>query len=424
MRAAHAYCRDCLAIVAGAPEVTRCPSCGSPRLLRHDEIDTLAIAHIDCDAFYAAIEKRDKPQLRDKPLIVGGGKRGVVATCCYIARSFGVRSAMPMFKALAACPQAVVLPPDMAKYVRVGQQIRTLMRELTPLVEPISIDEAFLDLAGTEALHRASPALVLARFAKRIEDELGLSVSVGLSYCKFLAKIASDLDKPRGFAIIGQQEAKAFLAPRPVSLIFGIGRGADARLAQDGFRTLGDLQQKSEADLFRHYGAEGRRLWHLAQGIDPRRVEPDRIIKSLSAETTFAADIASEQDLTPILYALCEKLALRLKKAGVAGRSVTLKLKTKDFKLRSRTRSGLAPTQLPGRLFAPAQALMKAEIDGTSFRLIGIAAGDLCPADAADRGDLIDTKVVRDKAEYEAIDVIRTKYGASAIVKGITLRKR
>ncbi|MHB8884810.1 MAG: DNA polymerase IV [Methylovirgula sp.] len=425
MAAAKAYCRDCLAALPQAkPGLDRCLSCRSPRLLSHPEIDALTVAHIDCDAFYAAIEKRDAPHLRDKPLIIGGGKRGVVATCCYIARTYGVRSAMPMFKALAACPQAVVIAPDMAKYARIGRQIRELMRELTPLVEPISIDEAFLDLSGTETLHGASPALVLVRFAKRIETELGLSVSVGLSYCKFLAKIASDLDKPRGFAVIGQSEARDFLATRPISLISGIGKTAEERLARDGFRLIGDLQQQSEADLWRLFGTEGRRLWQLAQGIDPRKVEPERITKSISAETTFEVDIATEKDLVPILYALCEKVAARLKRAELAGRSVTLKLKTADFKLRTRTRSGFAPTQLPGRLFAPARDLLKAEIDTTRFRLIGIAAGDLCPADEADRGDLVDTQAGRDKAQDKAIDAIRAKYGHAAIVKGIALRKR
>ncbi|HEY5226831.1 MAG TPA: DNA polymerase IV [Methylovirgula sp.] len=425
MGAAKAYCRDCLAVSVTEPRAAeRCAACGSPRLLRHTEIDTLTIAHIDCDAFYATIEKRDAPHLRDKPLIVGGGRRGVVSTCCYIARTYGVRSAMPMFQALAACPHAVVIAPDMAKYVRIGQKIRSLMRELTPLVEPVSIDEAFLDLAGTQALHLASPALVLAAFAKRIEDDLGLTVSVGLSYCKFLAKIASDLDKPRGFAIIGQGEAMAFLAPRPVRLLSGIGGSTEAKLAHDGFRTIGELQHRSEADLARLYGAEGRRLWQLAQGIDVRSVEPDRAVKSISAETTFAADIAAEKDLIPILYGLCEKVALRLKRADLAARSITLKLKTSDFKLRARSRSGLPATQLPGRLFAPARALLKAEIDATRFRLIGIAAGDLCPADGADQGDLIDTNIRRDKAEDKAIDAIRAKYGQAAILKGIALRKR
>ena len=249
MSQVHGYCRDCLTAFDANPALHRCPACRSPRLIQHSEIDRLAIAHIDCDAFYASVEKRDHPQLRDKPLIVGGGKRGVVATCCYIARTFGVRSAMPMFQALELCPHAVVVPPDMGKYGRIGREIRSLMRELTPLVEPISIDEAFLDLSGTEALHRASPALVLARFAKRIEDEMNLTVSVGLSYCKFLAKIASDLDKPRGFTIIGEAEAKEFLSTRPISLIFGIGRVAELRLAKDGFRLMRDLQGQSETEL-------------------------------------------------------------------------------------------------------------------------------------------------------------------------------
>ncbi|HEY1736041.1 MAG TPA: DNA polymerase IV [Methylovirgula sp.] len=425
MAAAQTHCRDCLnSFISAAKRTERCPACHSPRLLRHAEIDTLAIAHIDCDAFYAAIEKRDAPHLRDQPLIVGGGKRGVVATCCYIARTYGVRSAMPMFKALALCPQAAVIRPDMAKYVRVGRDIRALMLELTPLVEPLSIDEAFLDLSGTEALHSAEPALVLAKFAKRIEDELGLTISVGLSYCKFLAKIASDLDKPRGFTMIGRSEAKEFLAERPVTLIFGIGRNAEERLARDGFCKIGDLQKRSEADLMRLYGQEGRRLWQLADGIDTRKVEPQRKTKSISAETTFDIDIAKEEELSPILYRLCERVSARLKKADLACRGVTLKLKAADFTLRTRALSGFAPTQLPGRLFAPSAKLLKNELDGTRFRLLGVAAGDLCPADLADRGDLVDTGVERDKAEDKAIDKIRDKFGAEAIVKGITLGKR
>src|SRR5690349_8367464 len=170
--------------------------------MAHDELGKLSIAHVDCDAFYASIEKRDDPSLVDKPLIIGGGVRGVVSTCCYIARQYGVRSAMPMFRAKELCPHAVIIPPNMAKYVAVSREIRTLMDQLTPLVEPLSIDEAFLDLTGTEALHKAKPAVVLARFAKRVEQEIGVTISVGLSHNKFLAKVASDLDKPRGFAVI------------------------------------------------------------------------------------------------------------------------------------------------------------------------------------------------------------------------------
>src|ERR671911_2269195 len=214
------FCRDCLTLSA-SPLAARCTACGSPRLLRHKERDSLAIAHVDCDAFFAAVEKRDDPTLADKPVIIGGGKRGVVSTACYIARTYGVRSAMPMFKALKACPDAVVIRPNMEKYKVAGREVRRLMAGLTPLVEPVSIDEAFLDLSGTELVHQGPPALTLARFARRVEREICITVSIGLAPNKFLAKIASDLEKPRGFAVIGKTEAREFLAPRPVGLIFG-----------------------------------------------------------------------------------------------------------------------------------------------------------------------------------------------------------
>ena len=206
-------CRDCLR--KGPRPSARCAHCGSPRTILLEDTGRLTIAHVDCDAFYAAVEKRDDPSLKDRPVIVGGsGPRGVVATCCYIARTFGVRSAMPMSRARALCPNAVVLPPDMAKYGRVGREIRTRMEALTPLVEPLSIDEAFLDLKGCEGSNGAGPAETLARFAAQVEAEIGVTVSVGLSYCKFLAKLASDLNKPRGFAFLSREEAKAWLAPR------------------------------------------------------------------------------------------------------------------------------------------------------------------------------------------------------------------
>ncbi|MBV9219461.1 MAG: DNA polymerase IV, partial [Methylobacteriaceae bacterium] len=301
-------CRDCLHEAAGKEvAAARCPACGSPRRLSHPERDALSIAHVDCDAFYATVEKRDDPSLRDQPVIIGGGRRGVVATACYIARTYGVKSAMPMFKALKACPQAVVVPPDMGKYARVGRQVRALMLELTPLVEPLSIDEAFLDLAGTRRLHGASPAVLLARSSRRIEEEIGITVSIGLSYCKFLAKLASDLDKPRGFSIIGRAEASAFLADKPVGVIWGIGNVAQARLASDGIRLICDLQRMDEADLIRRYGPEGSRLWRLARGLDARRVSAARETKGISAETTFEADIADAPTLTRILYSLSEK---------------------------------------------------------------------------------------------------------------------
>jgi len=421
----RALCRDCLAEQDHDPAMPRrCVVCRSPRLLVHPERDELSVAHIDCDAFYATVEKRDDKRLRDRPLIVGGGKRGVVATCCYIARTFGVRSAMPMFKALALCPDAVVVPPNMTKYAGVARQVRALMFELTPLVEPISIDEAFLDLAGTQALHQAAPAKVLARFAQRVEADLGITVSVGLSYCKFLAKIGSDLEKPRGFSIIGKAEAKTFLSDKPLGLVSGVGRRMQERLAKDGFVTFGDVQARDEGQLMRLYGVEGQRLFRLAQGRDARVVTPERDTKSISTETTFEIDLSSMDDLAPVLHRLCEKLAFRLRQASLATSGLTLKLKSADFKSRTRARSGFPPTQLSNRLFAVAREILSKELDGTRFRLIGVAANDLCPASQADEGDLVDTKVAREKATEAAIDQLRTKFGSTAIVKGIALPRR
>ncbi|RFB80674.1 DNA polymerase IV [Methylovirgula sp. 4M-Z18] len=411
-------CRDCLTD-SRAASLTRCPNCGSPRLLSHPERDQLTIAHIDCDAFYATIEKRDNPGLRDKPVIVGGGKRGVVSTCCYIARTYGVRSAMPMFKALQACPQAIVIPPDMAKYARVGREVRRLMLDLTPLVEPLSIDEAFLDLSGTEKLHHGSPAVTLARFAKHVEANIGISISIGLSDCKFLAKIASDIDKPRGFAVIGRAEAPGFLAAQPVGLIWGVGRAMQERLGKDGIRTIADLLPFNETDLFRRYGSEGGRLYRLARGIDKRRVSPERETKSVSAETTFFEDISDGQELRRILFQLSERVAKRLRAQGFSGRTVTLKLKTADFKLRTRARTLPHPTQLAGRIFEAGDALLALETGATRFRLIGIGLSDLGDPALADQGDLVDTNVAREKATESAVNKLREKFGDGAIVKGI-----
>jgi DNA polymerase-4 len=415
-------CRDCLRFAA-TDHAQRCAACGSPRLLRHPERDALSIAHVDCDAFFAAVEKRDDPSLADRPVIIGGGKRGVVATACYVARTYGVKSAMPMFKALQACPHAVVIRPNMEKYRVAGREVRRLMLELTPLVEPVSIDEAFLDLSGTERLHQGSPALTLARFAHRVEAEIGISISVGLSYNKFLAKIASDLQKPRGFSIIGRAEAADFLADKPVSIIPGIGSAAQARLSRAGVTLVSHLRDASLRSLFEALGRDSQRLSRLAWGEDGRPVTAERETKSISAETTFDTDLRSFDDLEPILWRLAEKVSRRLKAAGLAGRSVTLKLKDREFRLLTRTRSGLPPTQLAGRLFEPARHLLKAACDGTAYRLIGIGAADLCDAAGADRGDLADQTVVRQAHMEAAIDKIRDKFGAAALQKGIVLRK-
>jgi DNA polymerase-4 len=388
-------------------------------MLRHSELDAFTIAHVDCDAFYATVEKRDDPSLNDKPLIVGGGKRGVVTTACYIARTFGVRSAMPMFEARKLCPHATVLRPNMEKYAGVSRQVRTLMIELTPLVEPISIDEAFMDLSGTERLHGMSVAKSLARFAAKVERTLGITVSIGLSSNKFLAKIASDLDKPRGFAVLGQSEAAAFLAPKPVSFIYGVGKAASARFARDNIRLVSDLQKLDEAELMRRYGVEGQRLARLCRGIDDRDVNPERERKSVSAENTFERDIASFRPLERRLWAAAEEVADRLKEKQLAGSTVTLKLKTADFRILTRARSLDSPTQLAGKIFAVSRDLLAREINGTRYRLLGVGVSALAEADGADPADLIDTGATRRAAAERAVDRVRGKFGHEAMVKGL-----
>ena len=408
------FCRDCLHDLDFGAK--RCRACGSPRLLRHRALASLNFAHIDCDAFYATVEKRDNPELADKPVIIGGGKRGVVSAACYISRTFGVRSAMPMFKALELCPSAIVIRPDMAKYVRVGREVRRAMQALTPLVEPLSIDEAFLDLSGTQRVHGMIPAKVLARFALQIEREIGVTVSVGLSCNKFLAKIASDLDKPRGFAALDRDEARTMLAEKPVSFIFGVGPATQERLIQRGFRLIADLQRADEAELMRQFGGEGQRLWRLARGIDDRRVVPDRGAKTISSETTFETDIRDFATLERLLWHLAEKVSSRLKGSELAGSTITLKLKTADFKQRTRSQSISAPTQLAARIFAVSREMLAREIDGTSFRLMGAGVSALRPSSQAHEVDMLD----RRSADAErAIDDLRKKFGNAAVIKGI-----
>ena len=412
------FCRDCF--TEQKAEVRRCRACGSPRLVYHRELHDLTLAHIDCDAFYATIEKRDDPSLADKPVIIGGGKRGVVSTACYIARISGVRSAMPMFKALELCPDAVVIKPNMEKYVTAGRQVRQMMMDLTPLVQPISIDEAFLELAGTQRLHHDQPSRILAKLAKRVESEIGISISVGLSYCKFLAKVASDLEKPRGFSVIGRAEAVEFLATRPVTTIWGVGRAFNATLEADGIRTIGQLQVMEEADLMRRYGAMGQRLYRLSRGIDDREVHLNDPAKSVSAETTFFDDISRHDDLVPIMRRLSEKVSKRLKSEDLAGQTVVLKLKTADFKSRTRNKRLEDPTQLADRIFRTGISMLERETDGTKFRLLGIGVTDLTDPARADPPDLVDVQAGRRAAAEAAMDKLREKFGAAAVETGYT----
>ena len=410
-------CRDC---ARSSKAADRCTWCGSPRLLSHPELATLCIAHVDCDAFYAAIEKRDDPSLADRPVIIGGERRGVVATACYVARTYGVRSAMPMFKALKACPDAVVIRPNMEKYAAVGRTVRMMMERLTPLVQPISIDEAFLDLGGTERLHAAPPADVLVRFQSEVERDLGISVSIGLSHNKFLAKIASDMDKPRGFTVIGRAETLAFLAGQPVSKIWGVGTAFQDRLARDGVRTIGQLQTIAERELARRYGSMGLRLARLSQGEDARSVTPERAMKSISAETTFDTDLATAEELLPHLRRLSERVSERMKAKDISGRTLVLKLKTDGFRIRTRNARLHAPTNLADKIFSGARDLLRRETDGTRYRLIGVGLSDLEEGPSEAAADFLDMDGARRAKAEAAIDAVRARFGRDGVGLGIT----
>ena len=413
-------CRACLTPFEGG---ARCPACRSPRVISHPELFDLCIAHMDCDAFYASVEKRDNPDLRDKPVIVGGGTRGVVSTCCYIARIKGVRSAMPMFQALKLCPEAVVVKPRMPVYAEVSRAIRAMMEELTPAIEPLSLDEAFMDLTGTARLHGAPPAVMLARLVRRMEEELGISGSVGLSHNKFLAKIASDLDKPRGFSVIGRAETAEFLAGKPVRIIWGVGTATQAALERAGIRTISDLLRWDRADLSARFGHMGERLWHLARGQDSRRVMRDEAPKSISKETTFNEDTADAELLDGHLWRLAEQVSDRAKAKGYAGRTVTLKLKRDDFTSVTRRHALHSPTHSADRIYREGRALFDASGERGPFRLIGVGIADLVPGGDADReGDLLDPDAGKRAQAERATDAIRAKFGKDAIIKGRALR--
>ena len=417
-----AFCRDGLADAADGAR--RCKVCASLRILSHAELSLLGIAHLDCDAFYAAIEKRDDPSLRDKPVIVGGGsRRGVVSTCCYVARISGVRSAMPMFKALELCPHAVVVRPNFAKYTAAAKQIREMMRALTPLVEPLSLDEAYMDLSGTERLHGVPPAKTLAALSRKIEAEVGISVSIGLSFNKFLAKLASELDKPRGFAVIGRAEALTFLRDKPVGLIRGAGVALQARLAKDGITLIAQLQDTSEKELAQRYGNTGLWLHRLSHAQDSRSVEPDGELKSISSETTFDTNISAFAELEAILWRQAERVSARAKASEVGGRTVVLKLKTASFKSRTRSVSLDAPTQLADKIFRTAREALRKEADGTAYRLLGVGISHIAPAADCDPFDLVDDGAGKRAAAEHAMDKVREKFGADAVKKGRSTRR-
>jgi DNA polymerase IV len=414
-----ALCRDCLTTFETG---RRCPACGRPRIVAHPELFDLTIAHLDCDAFYASVEKRDDPSLRDQPVIIGGGRRGVVSTACYIARIKGVRSAMPMFQALKLCPEAVVVRGRMERYVEVSRQVRAMMDELSPIVEPLSLDEAFLDLGGTQRLHHAPPAVMLARLARRMEQDLGITASIGLSHNKFLAKVASDLDKPRGFSVIGRAETADFLRDRPVRLIWGVGEVGQAALEAAGIRTFADLLRWDRRDLHARFGQTGERLWHLARGEDHRRVSANEPVRGISNETTFHEDTADPDILDGHIWRLSEKVADRAKAKGIGGRVVTLKLKRADHSLITRRVSLRDPTQIADRVYRAARGLFD-QVNGGPYRLLGVGLSELCPeAEADPSGDLLDPEAARRAGAERAVDRVRAKFGPDAIVKGRALR--
>ena len=416
-----AFCRDCF--WQGEQAVRRCPVCASPRIVAHEHLGALSIAHMDCDAFYASVEKRDRPELRDHAVIVGGGKRGVVTTCCYIARIKGVRSAMPMFKALKLCPEAVVIKPDFSKYRAESKRILGMAGQLTPLIQNLSLDEAWMDLSGTERLHKAPPAITLAKLQARIEAETGLTVSIGLSANKFLAKIASDLDKPRGFSVIGGAEAEAFLAPKPVGILPGVGPAMAASLEKSGFRTVGDLARADIKLLAERFGSHGLRLSRLAHGQDSRAVNPSEERKGISAETTFNEDLSALGDLEDVLAELSEKVARHARADGLAGRVVTLKLRTTDFRILTRRRTIPVPTQTAKTLFAVGRELLAREATGKAYRLIGIGMADLIEADAVE-DDFFAGDERRALAGEKTLDAIRAKFGADAVTSGRIFRAK
>ncbi len=413
-----AICRDCF--WTGEGQVERCPGCASRRVLHHAELDALTIAHLDCDAFYASVEKRDRPDLRDKPVIVGGGRRGVVTTACYIARLYGVGSAQPMFKALKACPDAVVIKPDFAKYKAASAHIFGAVRELTPLVQTLSLDEAWIDLSGTERLNGGPAALQLIRLQKRIEEETGLTVSIGLASNRFLAKIASELDKPRGFSVIGS-EAQALLAPKPVGILPGVGPVFRKTLQSDGYATVGDLAAADPRDLTKRYGETGLRLHELAHGRDSRRVNPEHDRKGMSAETTFNDDLTDAAALEAELWPLCEKLASKARRDGVASRVLVLKLRRTDFKIVTRRISLPEPVQTARALFAAGRDLLRPEL-GRPYRLIGIGMAEV--EDAVDAPALFETTEARSLKTETAIDALRARFGDEAVVAGRALKDR
>ena len=414
-------CRSCLrrGYDGGEAPPATCPYCGSDDVRSSRELFGLTIAHMDCDAFYASVEKRDDPSIRDRPVIVGGRERGVVAAACYIARRYGIRSAMPTWQALKRCPDAVVIRPRMSHYTAISREIRSRMLALTPLVQPLSIDEAFLDLAGTESLHGCPPAEALVRLQRGIREEIGITVSIGLSGTKSLAKMASDRDKPDGFFTIGMAEAADWLAPQSVSVLFGLGKSAVARLEAAGILTCRDLAAAPPAQLTSVLGRRASTIRDLAAGIDPRPVSPERAAKSISSETTFIEDLGDRNALEAELEVLCRKVSARLKAQQLAGGRVTLKLKRPDHRILTRSQTLPNRTDKAHMLFEIGRRLLAGETGGKKrYRLLGIGAEQLGPPEGESLLDLAGGQDTRRDSLEAAIDDVEARLGKDAVQSG------
>ncbi|MEQ8788937.1 MAG: DNA polymerase IV [Pirellulaceae bacterium] len=382
------------------------------------------ILHVDMDAFYASVEERDRPELVGKPVIVGGTPqgRGVVAAANYEARKYGVHSALPAATALRRCPQAVVLRPRMQYYSEISGQIRAIFHRYTPLVEPLSLDEAFLDVTGSAALF--GPAETIGRRIKQeIRDELQLTASVGVAANKFLAKIASDLEKPDGFVVVAPGAEQAFLDPLPVGRLWGVGRVTGAKLDKLGIRRIGQLRRLSRESLEQSFGRHGEHLWRLAQGLDDRRVVPDRAAKSISHETTFAENITDAEVLEGWLLHLTEQVAWRLRKHGRAGATVNIKVRYGDFHTVTRAESLPEPTNVTEEIWHAARRLFTERLPNRrlSVRLLGVGVSNLTAADDVQPTLFADEHRESQQRLDQALDGIRDRFGRGTIHRGAEL---
>jgi DNA polymerase-4 len=375
---------------------------------------TATIAHVDMDAFYASVEQRDRPALRGRPVIVGAspGGRGVVSAASYEARRFGVRSAMPISRAVRLCPQGVYLPVDMDKYQRVSAEIMAILREFSPLVEPVSVDEAFVDLAGTETLF-GPPAEAVRTIKTRIRAETGLTASAGLAANKFVAKVASDLRKPDGLVVVPAGTEASFLAPLPVERLWGVGRVLAEALAGMGIATIGQLQGMPLSTLERRFGEHGRHLHDLAFGRDERTVEPSTAAKSIGAETTFGVDCTDPERIRRTLRRHAERVARELREERLSAARVTLKLRFADFRTLTRSHTG-DPTRDGLELYRRALAMLDREAVHEPVRLIGLSASGLGPGDQGQL-PLLDPVAVRRDRLGPVVDRLTARFGEGAV---------